>query len=160
MHYHNTPTQRVNMKKFLLTVCAFGLLLSSASAEGTLTDTELWRRDGLVKKHLQRFVPSGKSRMVGFFTGAQADCSIWDLKAMDVQTTTPPEHGTLEIVPGESFITFAKDGTAAHCSGKKYRGMAVNYKSSAGFTGLDEFEVFVMSPNGLASEVHFKMNVR
>ena len=99
------------MSKFLLTVCAFGLLLSSASAQETLTDTELLRRDGLVKKHLQRFVPSGKSRMVGFFTGAHADCSVWELKAMDVQTTNAPEHGTVEIVPGESFMTFAKDGT-------------------------------------------------
>ncbi len=148
------------MKTLLLTGCAFGLLLSSASAQETLTDTELWRRDGLVKKHWQRFVPSGKSRMVGFFTGANADCSVWDLKAMDVQTTNAPEHGTVEIVPGESFTTFAKDGLASHCSGKKYRGMAVNYKSSSGFTGIDEFEVFVMSPNGWASEVHFKMHAR
>jgi hypothetical protein len=148
------------MSKFLLTVCAFGLLLSSASAQGTLTDIELWRRDGLVKKDAPRFVPSGKSRMVGFFTGANADCSVWDLKAMDVQITKAPEHGMVEIVPGESFMTFAKDGIAAHCSGKKYRGTAVNYKSSAGFTGFDEFEVFVMSPNGWATEVRFKMNVR
>ncbi len=63
-------------------------------------------------------------------------------------------------MPGESFTTFAKDGLASHCSGKKYRGMAVNYKSSSGFTGIDEFEVFVMSPNGWASEVHFKMHAR
>ena len=34
--------------------------------------------------------------MVGFFTGANADCSVWDLKAMDVQTTNAPEHGTVE----------------------------------------------------------------
>src|SRR5262249_16036912 len=148
------------MRKFLLTVSALGLLLSSASAQVSLTDTELWRRDGLVKKDVPRFVPNGKSRMVGFFTGANADCSAWDLKAMDVQTTKAPEHRTVEIVSGESFMTFAKDGVAAHCSGKKYRGTAVNYKSSAGFTGLDEFEVLVMSPHGWATEVHFKMNVR
>jgi hypothetical protein len=79
---------------------------------------------------------------------------------MDVRVTKAPENGTVELTPGESFLIFPKDGTTAHCSGKKYRGTAVNYKSSAGFTGTDEFEIFTMSPTGLGVETLFKINVR
>ena len=62
-----TADRRVNMKRVLLTVCAFGLLLSSASAQETLSDTELWRRDGLCKKAFAAICAQRKITHGGIF---------------------------------------------------------------------------------------------
>ena len=66
--------RRVNMSRFLVTVCAFGLLLSFASAEEASVN-ESFVREGLKKTDLTRYVPSGISRTIWFVYAANPDCS-------------------------------------------------------------------------------------
>ena len=147
------------MNKLLLTACALGLLLCSASAQEIRQDErEDWQKHGLVKRELTRYIPTGKSRTLWFLVGAQSDCTPWALA--DVRITKEPEHGTVEFVPTEGTAQFAKDGPSAKCSGKKMRGQSVNYKASNGYSGSDEFELLVMWPTGQASEMRFNINVR
>jgi hypothetical protein len=155
MHWGALEQKEATMKlETLLAVAAVSIaVMPAALAQETPSE-----KGGYLKSDVTRFVPSGKSRMLYHFTGVNPDCSVWNLNEMDFQLTKAPEHGTVEFMPGEAFATFT--GANAHCSGKKYRGTTMRYKSSAGFTGLDEFEVFVMSPVGWGFEVHFKINVR
>jgi len=139
------------MKKFLLALSVFGLLLSSASAdEGSVKEPE-----ALLKKVATRYVPSGIARTLWFLYGAHVDCSAWD--SIEVRTIKEPEHGTVEIAPGEGFGQFAN---GSKCNGKKMSGVNVNYKSSGGYLGPDEFDLLVLWPNGFAWEMHFNMLVR
>jgi hypothetical protein len=101
------------MSKLLLAVCAFGLLLSPASAE----EASMNEPEALVKKAATRYVPSGIVRTLWFLHGAYADCSPWD--SIEVRTTKEPEHGTVEIVPSEGFGQFANNSVSAKCNGKK-----------------------------------------
>ena len=152
------------MSKSLLTVCAFGLLLSAASAQDAEEEWKAWKERSVLKREITRLVPSGKTRPVWFLSGAwAADCSSWDI---EVRTTRKPEHGTVEIVPHLQIGNFAKESLSAHCNGKKISGLTVNYKSSREYVGPDEFELLVMWPGSSGasdtrhSEIHFKMNVR
>jgi hypothetical protein len=139
------------MSKFLLTtVCAFGLLLSVASAEEVEKE--------LQKLEFTRWVPTGTKRTIWFLYGANPDCSPWDLS--EVRTTKSPEHGAVEIVPGETFAQFAKDSVRANCNDKKIRSLNVSYKSFGGYLGPDEFDLLVLWPSGRAWEAHFKIIVR
>jgi hypothetical protein len=142
------------MRKFMLAVCVFVLLLSSALAEDALVKEP----EALAKKAATRYVPSGIARTVWFLYGAYADCSPWD--SIEVRTTKEPEHGTVEIVPGEGFGQFAQNSVSAKCNGKKMRGLNVDYKSSGRYLGPDEFDLLVLWPNGFAWEMHFNMIVR
>jgi hypothetical protein len=69
------------MSKFLLTVCALGLLLSPAFA-GDKTPEQLreensyiFGHDGLQKHVFTRYIASGKSQRIGFFHANNPDCS-------------------------------------------------------------------------------------
>ena len=62
------------MSKFLITVCAFGLLLSFASAQEGEEEFKAWK-ERLVKREINRYVPSGKMRTVWWLVGAYANCS-------------------------------------------------------------------------------------
>jgi hypothetical protein len=152
------------MSKVLLTACALGLLLSPVFAQDPEEEFKAWK-EGLVKREMNRNVPSGKTRTLWFLQGAYPDCSPW--RDIEVRTTKKPEHGTVDIVPDEWISRFAKESTEAKCTGKKLPGLKVNYKSSGGYTGPDEFDLLVMWPfggggasHGRDWEMHFKINVR
>jgi hypothetical protein len=138
-------------------VCAFGLLLSFASAEETSVET--LRQEGLQRTNLTRFVPSGVDRTVEFLYGANPDCSPMD-GSIEVRTTREPEHGAVEIVPSDNFPNFARDNIRFKCNEKRIRGVSVKYKSSEGHIGPDEFEVLVLYPGGYGRAVHFNIHVR
>ena len=55
---------------------------------------------------------------------------------------------------------FANNSVSAKCNGKKISGVNVNYKSSGGYLGPDEFDLLVLWPQGFAWEMHFNMIVR
>jgi hypothetical protein len=145
------------MNKFLLTVCAaFGLLLSSASAQ----EDETWRTEGVQKLEFTRFVSSGKKITLDFAYAVNPDCSPSDGGPVEVKTTTEPTHGTVEIVPGDRFPNFAKTNVRFKCNEKRTRGVLINYKSTGGYVGSDKFEVLVLYPTGYAREVLYNVNVR
>jgi hypothetical protein len=115
--------------------------------------------EGLQKGKLTRFVPSGMNRSIEFLYAAKPDCSPMD-DSIEVRTTKAPEHGTVEIVPIENFPNFARDTTRYKCNERKVRGLSVNYKSSEGYVGPDEFDILVLYPGGFGREIHFNIVVR
>jgi hypothetical protein len=142
------------MSKSVLTVGAFGLLLSFASAE----EAPVLKDEALTKRAATRYVPSGITRTLWFLYAAKPDCSL--MGSTEVRTTKEPAHGAVEIVPTEDFPTFARDNVRFKCNDKKIRGLNVDYKSAEEYVGPDEFDLLVLWPGGNAWDMHFNIIVR
>jgi hypothetical protein len=139
--------------------CAFGLMFTVVSAQQASTqEPEAFVKEGLRKSDITRYVPSGTSRSVWFVYAANPDCSSQG--TIEIRTTKEPEHGTVEAMPGDSFVSFENADYRSKCGGKKLRGINVNYKSSAGYKGSDQFELLALYPKGFAWEALFNINVR
>ena len=108
--------------KMLSTV--FTLLLSSSASAQETTKDEPVRIPGLTKYEITRYVVSGKKQTIEFVYGAYPDCS--PLEWIEIRKLKEPEHGAVEIAPGEHF-----NNDRTKCgNGKKIRGQMVSYKSS------------------------------
>jgi hypothetical protein len=115
------------MRKFLLTVCALGLLSSSAFAQ------EKSPEQMLEKQQLARVVTSGTNQRIGFFYAVNPDCSASG--DVNVRVTKQPEHGAVETTAATDFPTFPKQNMRARCNNRKVRGVQVNYKSAEKYVG-------------------------
>ena len=140
------------MRKFLLTVCALGLLSSSAFAQ------EKSPEQMLEKQQFARVVTSGTNQRIGFFYAVNPDCSASG--DVNVRVTKQPEHGTVETTAATDFPTFPKENMRARCNNRKVRGVQVNYKSAEKYVGADTLDLLVLSPGGFGQEVHLNINVR
>src|SRR5262249_51864543 len=116
---------RVKMSKFLLTVCAFGLLLSSAFAEEKSPEEGVV---GLQKMNWTRVVASGTDQRIGFFYAVNPDCSASG--DINIRVTKQPEHGTAKIAAATSFPNFERENIRYRCNQHKVRGQQANYKSA------------------------------
>jgi len=140
------------MSKFLLTVCALGLLSSSAFAQENSPEQML------EKQQLARVVTSGTNQRIGFFYAVNPDCSASG--DVNVRVTKQPEHGTVETTAATDFPTFPKENMRARCNKRKVRGVQVNYKSAEKYVGADTLDLLVLFPGGFGQEVHLNINVR
>jgi hypothetical protein len=152
------------MSKFMVTVCAFGLLLSSAFAEEKSREqlreesNQLFGVEGLQKIELNRTIASGTKQRIGFFYAIQPDCSAQG--DVTIRVTKQPEHGTTEIAAATLFPSFEKENIRYKCNQHKVRGQQVNYKSAEKYSGSDTLELLVLYPGGFAREVQFDISVR
>ena len=140
------------MSKFLLTVCALGLLSSSAFAQ------EKSPEQMLEKQQLARVVTSGTNQRIGFFYAVNPDCSASG--DVTVRVTKQPEHGTVETTTATNLPAFPKENIRARCNQHKVRGVQVNYKSAEKYVGNDTLDLLVLFPGGFGQEVHLNINVR
>jgi hypothetical protein len=152
------------MSKFLLTLCAFGLFLSSALAQEKSIE-ELDKRsgrimavEGLQKERVNRVVASGAKQRIGFFTALNPDCT--SSGEVSVRITKQPEHGTTETAATTSFPSYPKENLRARCNEHKVRGQQVYYKSAEKYVGDDELELLILFPAGFAWEVQVGISVR
>src|SRR5947209_11104186 len=101
---------RVNMSKFLLTVCAFGLLSSSAFAEEKSLErlreerSHIFGIEGLESQTYTRIVASGAKLRIGLYTSLNPDCSATG--DINVRVTKQPDHGTVETVATTSYAQY------------------------------------------------------
>jgi hypothetical protein len=152
------------MSKFLLTVCAFGLLLSFAFAEEKSPEQLREERsriigiEGLESQTFARVVASGAKLRIGFYTFLNPDCSA--IGDVNVRVTKKPEHGTVETVPRMEYPSYSKENIRSKCNQHKVKGTLVNYKTAEKYTGNDEFDLLILYPTGFASEHHFDISVR
>jgi hypothetical protein len=152
---NDTNGRRDNMIKLLLTTCAFGLLLSSASAEEKTLEqlrgeaNNIFGHEGLQKHKMTRVVASGKNGRIGFFHALDPDC-----------TSKEPEHGTVKTTDTSQYAGYPKDSAYVKCNQHKVKGTQIDYKSADKYTGSDVFEVLVLFPNGFAWEVTYDVSVR
>src|SRR6516165_12318141 len=150
---------RVNMSKFLLTVCAFGLLLLSAFAEEK--SPEQYREESnqiirLQKIDWTRIVASGTNQQIRFFYAVNPDCSANG--NINIRVTKQP--GTVETAAATDFPNFERENIRYRCNQQKVRGQQVNYKSAEKYIGSDTLELLVVFPGGFGQEVHLNINVR
>jgi ABC-type proline/glycine betaine transport system ATPase subunit len=81
------------MSKFLLTVCAFGLLLSSAFAEEKSREQYREERlhifgiEGQESQSFTKFVASGAKQRIGFYAALNPDCT-----AVVMSTSVSPNN--------------------------------------------------------------------
>ena len=155
---------RVNMSKLLLTVCAFGLLLSSAFAQERTPEqlreerSHIFGIEGQESQRLTRVVASGAKQRMNFYASLNPDCSATG--DVNVRVTKQPEHGTVETVATTDYIHYAKENIRSKCNQHKVKGALVNYKAAEKYTGNDEFDLLVLFPGGYAWEHHFDISVR
>jgi hypothetical protein len=154
---------RVKMSRFLLTVCAFGLLFSSALAQEKSLDEldrekdRIWGAEGLQRLQFARTVPSGANQRIEFVTALHPDCtSSGDI---NVRVIKQPEHGKLETTPTSHFPVFSKQNIRYKCNQHKVKGVLVNYKAEK-YVGEDAFDILIIYPGGLAREVRYDISVR
>jgi hypothetical protein len=145
------------MSKFLLIVCAFGLLLSPAFAEDKTPERlreergHIWGVDGLEKHTLTRVIASGKKERIGFFNALDPDCT--SRGDVNIRVTKQPEHGTIETAPATLFPNYAKEQIRYKCNQHKVKGVQVNYKSAEKYVGDEAFDLLILFPGGFAWEV-------
>src|SRR6266487_628559 len=156
--------ERVNMNKFLLTVCAFGLLLSVAFAEEKSPEQlreergHIYGIEGQRNETITRVVASGGKQRLDFYTSLNPDCTIsGDIK---VRVTKQPEHGTVDTVVTTEYVHYPKENIRSKCNQHRVKGTLVNYKAGEKYTGNDEFDLLVLYPHGTAWEIHYNINVR
>ena len=152
------------MSKFLLTVCAFGLLLSFAFAQEKTPEqlreerSHIFGIDGLQTETFSRFIAAGAKQRMGFYVDINPDCSA--VGDINVRVTKQPEHGTVETTTSTDYVHFSKENIRSKCNQHKVKGMQVNYKAAEKYTGKDEFDLLILYPDGLAREHHFDISVR
>jgi hypothetical protein len=154
----------VNMSKFLLTVCAFGLLLSSAFAEEKSREqyreerSHIFGIEGQESQSFTRFVASGAKHRIGFFAALNPDCTASG--DVTVRVTKQPEYGTVETIATNHYAHYPKENIRSKCNQHKVKGTLVNYKAAEKYSGNDEFDLLILYPAGFALEYHFDMRVR
>jgi hypothetical protein len=150
------------MSRFLLAVCACGLLLSSAFAEekspGQLREESNQSVQRLPKVNWARIVASGTNQRIGFFYAVNPDCSANG--DVNIRVTKQPDHGTVETAAATDFPSFERENIRYRCNQQKVRGEQVNYKSTEKYTGSDTLELLVLFPGGFGEEVHINIDVR
>jgi hypothetical protein len=153
----------------IATAIACGLLLSPAFAQKTRTDAEVDDRylvDKLPKvrvdegylgvKNFKRFMASGTSTMLGFYTALYSDCSVSGIPT--IRVVKQPKHGSVEMTETTSFSNYR--GSFSKCNQQKVEGVLVTYKSAQKFIGNDAVDLLALMPGGFAWENHFDISVR
>src|SRR5215471_10870973 len=153
-----------SMSKFLLTVCAFGLLSSSTFAQEKTPEqlreesSHIFGIDGLQTQTFTRFIASGAKQRMGFYADLNPDCSA--VGDINVRVTKQPEHGTVETTASTDYVHFSKENIRSKCNQHKVKVMQVHYKAAEKYSGKDEFDLLILYPDGLAREHHFDISVR
>ena len=79
---------------------------------------------------------------------------------VNIHITKQPEHGALTIAAATGFPGYPKENLRYKCNQHRVKGMQINYKSAAKYTGDDAFELLVLFSNGFAWEVQYDVSVR
>jgi hypothetical protein len=152
------------MSKFLVTVCIFGLLLSSAFSQEKTPEqlreerSHIFGIEGQESQTLTRVVASGPTQRIDFYAAINPDCiATGDL---NVRVTKQPKHGTVETVARTEYAHYSKENIRSQCNQHKVKGMLINYKAAEKYTGNDEFDLLILYPGGLAREIHYDISVR
>jgi hypothetical protein len=144
------------MRKLLI-VSALLMLGSSALAQEVTSTNGLYPREDI-----ELYVPAGKSRAFAMLWGGVnfAECTFWNPKDIEVRVVQEPEHGAFQLIEQQITAAYKADHPAVKCNGKKAGALKAQYKANDKFVGTDEFELFIMWPNGKGQERHITVNVK
>ncbi|MGY2048219.1 hypothetical protein [Methylobacterium sp. JK268] len=105
-----------------------------------------------------RVVPANEARMIGFFTSLFPDCSVQG--PVVARLVTKPEHGTVSLTQGPSFPRYSAGSPLAACNSRKVDGLKLVFEAAEGYEGLDRFRVFLIYPDGTATNLDVKVSIR
>jgi hypothetical protein len=91
-------------------------------------------------------VVADKASQIKFIYSLNPDCSNAD--EADTRITKNPQHGKVEITPGEGFPNFPESDIRHACNTKKVPGHRVMYTPEAGYTGKDTMQMEFIYPLG------------
>ena len=97
----------------------------------------------------QVFTPTavaGKQSRIGFFYAINPDCTTRG--EIERRVLKMPEHGDLEIAPGDSYPFTAEKNQWYHCNERAVPGLLILYKPEQGYAGKDHFDIEFIGPLG------------
>jgi hypothetical protein len=107
---------------------------------------------------LQRMVPRGEARTIGFYASLFPDCSTQG--PVVIRMLTPPVHGRVTFENAQSFPQYAAGSPLAECNTRKVPGQRMVYQGHEGFEGADSFRILVINADGIGYEADVKVAVR
>jgi hypothetical protein len=152
------------MNKFLLAVCALGLLLPSAFAQDKSPEqlreerSHIFGVEGLQTQTFNRFVAAGTKQRMGFYVAINPDCT--SSGDVTLRVTKQPEHGTADTIATINYPNYPKENIRVKCNEHKVKGTQINYKSAEKYVGDDTLDLLVLFPAGTAWEAHYDISVR
>jgi hypothetical protein len=106
---------------------------------------------------VERVVPKGEKRRLGFFVHLYPDCT--SRGAIIVKLTGKPKSGTVTFEEIETFPYPFTHEDYKKCNTEKVPGTAVSYDPNPDFTGTDAFSGTVIYSNGQARKFEIKVSV-
>ena len=122
------------MSKFLLTVFAFGLLLSSAFAQEKSSEqyreeqSHIFGIEGLESQTFTRVVASGAKQRIDVYVSLNPDCSATG--DINVRVTKQPEHGTVETAVSTEYVHYPKENIRSKCNQHRVMALSISVSPS------------------------------
>ena len=107
-------------------------------------------QDDVVERQLK--AAPGRDVRVGVFTDIRPDCTSGPLPA--IRLATPPAHGSVNVKRGTLKATNIKQ-----CLAIEVPAFVAFYRASADYSGADDFELEISSPNGHKRRERIHMTV-
>jgi hypothetical protein len=98
-----------------------------------------YAQDDVIERQLK--AAPGRDVRAGVFTDIRPDCTSGPLPA--IRLATPPAHGSVTVKRGTLRATNIKQ-----CLAIEVPAFVVFYRAAADFSGADDFELEISSPNG------------
>ena len=98
-----------------------------------------YAQDDVVERQLK--AAPGRDVRAGVFTDIRPDCTSGPLPA--IRLATPPAHGSVTVRRGTLKATNIKQ-----CLAIEVPAFVAFYRASADYSGADDFELEISSPNG------------
>jgi hypothetical protein len=109
-----------------------------------------YAQDDVVERQLK--AAPGRDVRVGVFTDIRPDCTSGPLPA--IKLATPPAHGSVSVKRGTLKATNIKQ-----CLAIEVPAFVAFYRASADYSGADDFELEISSPNGHKRRERIHMTV-
>ena len=110
----------------------------------------------LPSQQIERVVPKGEKRRIGFLTSLFPDCT--SRGKIIVRLTGMPKSGTVTFEEIETFPSMTHEDYKK-CNTGKVPGTAVSYEPNQDFTGTDTFSGTEIYPNGQARKFEVQVSV-
>ena len=107
-------------------------------------------QDDVVERQLK--AAPGRDVRVGVFTAIRPDCTSGPLPA--IRLAAPPAHGSVNVKRGTLKATNIKQ-----CLAIEVPAFVAFYRASADYSGADDFELEISSPNGRKRRERIHMTV-
>ena len=109
-----------------------------------------YAQDDVVERQLK--AAPGRDVRVGVFTAIRPDCTSGPLPA--IRLAAPPAHGSVNVKRGTLKATNIKQ-----CLAIEVPVIVAFYRASADYSGTDDFELEISSPNGHKRRERIHMTV-